>query len=710
MHFGSWASWTLGVTLLRPASRVRKTMGTRPTTALLIGAASAALIAQAPQPAPTGQATFRTGANYVRVDMYATQNGQPVHDLQLGDIDVLEDGVPQKIEAFEHVQVQPAGPQAARIEPNTIAESRQMVADARARVFVIFLDTYHTQIEGSSNMRLPLVRFLDRVLGPEDLVAVMTPEMAASDITFGRKTIVISNIMENEWTWGRRGRTGADNDPKEDLYAACYPGQRGADDIALEMKERRREQLTLDALDDLMVHLRGLREERKAVLMVSEGWRLFTENRSLARATSGQGAPLGPDVFRRGRGNETPPRRENGATNVDMNECEADRVALSLMNNSRRVRDLTDAANRGNVSFYPVYPRGLAVFDAPIGPERPPAPAVDRANLAARQDSLRELAGNTDGLAVVNTNDIDGALRRIVADLSSYYLLGYYSTNTRLDGRFRNITVRVRRSDVQVRARRGYRGLTAEELVAAGDSERTTAGPAATPVSVVVNPRAPFRIRTSVWDADAGSGGARVWVVGELDYAIRKALAWSAGATAEVVVVSATGAEVTSATIDIAATEGAFALRVAPDAAVTPGEYAVRVRVRPNAEPALPVSDVTRLIVMDAPSPVGEPVMWRRGPSTGPRYLMTADPRFQRNERIRFELPTTAAGPAYARMVDRLGKPMQVPVQVSDRAEPAGGFRWIVVDATLAPLAAGDYAIEVSLGGRTQLGTFRIVP
>jgi len=685
-------------------------MGTRCTTALLIGAASAALIAQTPQPAPAGQATFRTGANYVRVDMYATQNGQPIHDLQLGDIDVLEDGVPQKVETFEHVQVQPAGPQEARVEPNTVAESRQMVADARARVFVIFLDTYHTQIEGSSNMRLPLVRFLDRVLGPEDLVAVMTPEMSASDITFGRKTIVISNIMQDEWTWGRRGRTGADNDPKEDLYEACYRGQQGADDIAPEMKERRRERLTIDALEDLIVHLRGLREERKAVLMVSEGWRLFGENRRLARPVSGRGALPGPDVFRRGRGGEPARRPANGATGVDLNECEADRVALSLMDNTRRVRDLTDAANRGNVSFYPVYPRGLAAFDAPIGPDRPPAPAVDRANLAARQDTLRELAGNTDGLAVVNTNDIDGALRRIVADLSSYYLLGYYSTNTKLDGRFRNITVRVRRPDVEVRARRGYRGLTAGELLAAGDSEKATAGPAAAPVSVVVNPRAPFRIRTSVWTGDAGSAGARVWVVGELDYAIRKALAWSAGATADVVVVSASGSEVTSATLEITATEGAFALRMPADAAVAPGEYAVRVRVRPNAEPGLPVSDLARLIVADAPSPVGEPVMWRRGPSTGPRYLMTADPRFQRNERIRFELPTTTAGPATARMMDRLGNPMQVPVQVSDRVEPAEGFRWIVVDATLAPLAAGDYAIEVSLGGITQLGTFRIVP
>ena len=387
-------------------------------------------------------------------------------------------------------------------------------------------------------------------------------------------------------------------------------------------------------------------------------------------------------------------------------------MALSTINNSRRVRDLTDAANRANVSFYPVYPRGLVAFDAPIGPERPPTAAEDRANLFGRQSNLRELADNTDGVAVVNTNDIDGALRRIVADLSSYYLLGHYSTNTKLDGRFRNITVRVRRPGVQVRARRGYRGLTAEELVtvAEGAKGATDTG-AASPVSVVVNPRAPFRIRTSGWVPTANGGmDSAVWVVGELDYSIRKELVWTAGATAEVVVLRADGSEMTAATIDIAATQGAFSLRVPPDGGMGAGEYAVRVRVRPNANPGLPVSDTVRLIVPDKPSPLGEPVMWRRGPSTGPRHLVTADPRFQRNERVRLELPTSVPGTASARMLDRLGKSMQVPVQVTERPDASGMFRWIVVDATLAPLAAGDYAIEVTLADGKQVGAFKVVP
>jgi len=53
---------------------------------------------------------------------------------------------------------------------------------------------------------------------------------------------------------------------------------------------------------------------------------------------------------------------------------------------------------------------------------------------------------------------------------------------------------------------------------------------------------------------------------------------------------------------------------------------------------------------------------------------------------------------------------MQVPVQISERADTSGSFRWIVADATLAPLAAGDYAVEVALGSATQTGTFKIVP
>ncbi|PYR66523.1 MAG: hypothetical protein DMF88_16035 [Acidobacteria bacterium] len=63
-----------------------------------------------------------------------------------------------------------------------------------------------------------------------------------------------------------------------------------------------------------------------------------------------------------------------------------------------------------------------------------------------------------------------------------------------------------------------------------------------------------------------------------------------------------------------------------------------------------------------------------------------------------------------ARMLDRFGKPNQVPVTVTERQEPGNPFRWIVAEAVLAPLAPGDYAIEVTLGDAKQVTAFQLVP
>jgi len=658
------------------------------------------------------QPTFRTGANYVRVDMYASQGGQPIEDLKAEDVELLEDGVPQTIDAFEHVSIRPAGSQDSRIEPSTVAQSRQMAAAARARVFVIFLDTYHTQIEGSSNMRLPLIKFLDRVLGPDDMVAVMTPEMSASEITFGRKTTVISNIMQNEWAWGRRGRTG-NQDPKDDLYDACYPPySANSPGPAPEMKARRHEKLTLDALADLVAHLNGVREERKAILTVSEGWALFKENPGLTTSPKGRDQTKAQDLLRPPR--PRPDDTGDGPRGANRVECEADRAALAAMDHSLRLRALTEDANRSNVTFYSVYARGIVPFDAAIGSDKAPNRRRDAGNLASRQDSLRFLADNTDGLSVVNTNNIDGLIGRIVDDLSSYYLMGYYSSNTKLDGRFREIVVRVKREGAKVRARRGYRGRTAEELVSTARTTSPASGEGASSALTTVagfNPRAPFRIRTSSWVHDAGSGEPQgaFWIVGELDYQTRRQLAWTAGAEAEVVVLAADGTQVVSRTVDLNAGDGPFGIQVPESGGLPSGEYAVRVRLRSQADEKVELSDTAR-VVMKQSSGLGEAVIWRRGPSTGPQYMRTADLRFQRSDRLRLEMATTVTSPAKARLLDRNGNPLSVPVQISERPDPSTTFKWIVTDATLSPLAPGDYAVEVTQGDARQVTSFRLVP
>ena len=662
--------------------------------------------------AAQNQPTFRTGANYVRVDMYASRGGQPIEDLKQDEVEIIEDGVLQKIDAFEHVKVRTVNPQESRIEPNTIEQSRQMAGDPRTRVFVIFLDTYHTQIEGSATMKQPLLNFLDRVLGPDDMVAVMTPEMAATEITFARKTTVISKMLERETFWGRRGRNAVDNDEKEDLYEACYPPLGTTVGIAAEMKARRREKLTLDALGDLMVHLAGVREERKAVLAVSEGWRLYTRNTNLSRRLSDQGDVSPGDVLLR------PPRpRPSDAATTQGSvkvQCEADRMALAQLDHELRMRELTQEANRGNVTFYPIYARGLVAFDSPIGPDPPPSLAQDAANLRARQDSLRFLADDTDGTSIINTNNIDPALRRIVDDLSSYYLMGYYTTNTKLDGRFRSISVRVKRSGVMVRARKGYRGYTADEIArgsATSKTETSTAVTAALPPVVSFNPRAQFRIRASAWgrQSPVGETQGAFWIVAELDPQTRRLPAWSAGAQADVAVTDADGKQVLSQRVDVKPSEGTFVVQVPESGGVASGDYTVRVRLRSPAEGELALSDTARVVVKEGMT-LGESVIWRRGPTTGTQYLRTADPRFQRSDRIRLELATSATEPATARLLDRNGNAMPIPVQLGERPDASNAFKWVVVDMTLAPFAPADYAVEVTQGSSKQVTAFRVVP
>ena len=411
--------------------------------------------------------TFRTEASYVRVDVYPTRNGEPVTDLLKEDFEVLEDKVSQNIDQFEHVVIRSAGPQDSRREPNTVAESRQAAQDPRARVFVLFLDINHVELAASRAIRAPLIEALDRLIGADDLIAVMTPEMSPSDITFARRTTTIEGFLTRYW-WGERDRTNF-KDPVDDEYARCYPGiprsgETTASDqgIAQEMILRRREKQTLDALEDLVRFLAGVREERKAVITITDGWRLFGPNPALVRPINGV-VPPGPTVGIDPRTGQLTGRPLPGSINP--NDCERDRFALSQLDDQQHFRLILDEANRANASFYPIDPRGLAVFDENIVPAagvgigisaNPTVGLVeDRARLNARNTSLRTLAEATDGIAVVDTNDLARGLRRIVDDLSSYYLLGYYSGG-KLDGKFHSISVRVKRPGIQVRARRGY--------------------------------------------------------------------------------------------------------------------------------------------------------------------------------------------------------------------------------------------------------------
>jgi hypothetical protein len=218
-------------------------------------------------------------------------------------------------------------------------------------------------------------------------------------------------------------------------------------------------------------------------------------------------------------------------------------------------------------------------------------------------------------------------------------------------------------------------------------------------------------VRPATWTrADNGAVAGSVWLVGELDYRTRKELAWTAGAQADVSIVGVDGRQVATRSVAIPGGSGTFAIQIPETGTLGPGDYAVNVRLQPESGSDLALSDTVRVAIGDRAMALGDAILWRRGPTTGPQYLRTADPRFQRNERLRLESATALEESPSARVLDRAGNPIAMPVQLSSRNDATAGTRWIVADVTLAPLAPGDYAVEITLGDARQVTGFRLVP
>jgi len=679
---------------------------------------------------------FRAGASLVRVDAYPTLNGQAVKDLTAADFEVLEDGVPQKVESFELVEVRAGGPQESRREPNTVRESLAMAEDARARIFVIYLDTYFTDIPASHRIQRPLINLLNRIVGDDDLFAVMTPDMSARDLALARRSTTLEGYLSKYWFWGQRSRLYPD-DPVEQRYLECFPerstgrqcampannnAQVSEPDnfyagIANEMIQRRREKRVLDGLADLSRHLGGLRDERKAVIAISNAWLLFHPNPSLTRIAPCERPPGRGQIDTTPDGRITTDRMRSdyGFSKYD---CDTDRQTLAGLDNAQDYRDLMDVANANNVSFYPVDARGLAAFDRDLSETPVLGPADEIRLVQTRVESLRTLADNTDGLAVVNTNDLDKGLQRIVDDMTSYYLLGYYSTDTKLDGKVRKIKVRVKRDGVDVRARRSYRAATEEEIEQ-GAAQMTAMAAAAPPSAVqaalnsIGSSRAGVPLRTAVSYAMVAEGARRahVWALAELDPGLLRGDEWLAGGEVDVLLQSADGTKIDQRTGMLAG--GQRSLNVDLGEVTLPeGELVVRTRVKPAAG-GLPVSDTIRLTTSADGSGPGVPVLLRRGPATGVRYLPTADKQFRRTDRVRLELPSTdAVAATSAEVLDRAGKAMNIPVTTAVRSD--GTLTWATAEVALAPLAVGDYALRLKTehaGKSSEVVTgFRVIP
>jgi len=363
---------------------------------------------------------------------------------------------------------------------------------------------------------------------------------------------------------------------------------------------------------------------------------------------------------------------------------------------------LTQAA-RANISVYSITPSGLGVFDAPIMDlPKPVDPLggssleIDARRVRSRVESMQTIAENTDGLALVKTNDIAGGMKRIVDDVSAYYLLTYYSTNTRNDGRYRRIEVSAKQPGLLVRARRGYQAPT-EAALAAADRPATAspgaAGPTveAVPVEAVFGPLS--RLRPGAESFSYGVARATEMLV-SIELASSQILngPFEQGADVRVAATAVAGGAPTEVLGRIEPGTRGVVIRV-PLLSGAPGPWRVIATIGGGVDRIQERLDIKEA----AGKLLGDPVPYRATPAPSSPIRAVADFQYRRTERVHIEWPLLATvDRREARLVGRNGQPLALPVTLSERNDD--GQTVITADLTLAPLAPGDYAIELTVG------------
>ncbi len=647
--------------------------------------------ADRPPPPPV----FRAGINFVRVDVIVTdRTGRAVADLQPGDFEIIEEGKPQKIETFRYIELnggltQDAPSRAIRTDADEEAEA----ARDDVRLFAMFLDDYHVRRESSLASRQELARFVETQLGPSDMVALMYPLDPVAAVRFTRNHGAVQRGLLQ--FVGRKFEYEAQN--AFELKYHYYPA---------ETVERIRNQVSLSALKSLIVHMGGLKEGRKALVLVSEGYSnmLPPQLRNPIATFPGFGNPN---------------RSEANAGVGDLNEFRAQ--ALSSFDMQQELRQIYTTANRYNVAIYAVDPRGLASSDFNIADNI--GAATGRDYLNSTMNTLRVLSAETDGRAIVSRNDLTLAMKQIVGDSSAYYLIGYNSTEAPTDGKFHEIKVRVKRSATQVRARRGYWAFTTADVVRAVTPPKPgPPKPLEAALAAIGYPSRARLIRTWIGTERGENGKTRVTFVWEpvprppgspsrsSDQPVRVLLtaAGPDGAPYFRGRVPATVAGATASTprVTFDAPPGALQLRLSiegPDSDVLDSE----------------TRDLTIPDMMSSDALFGTPQIFRARTArdvqqlkTNPGALPTAAREFLRSERLLVRVPVYGPGntppPASARLLNRDGRAMsQVPVTMT--SEESGA----TIELGLASLALGEYVIEITIasgsGDVEELIGFRVI-
>jgi VWFA-related protein len=378
------------------------------------------------------QPTFRIAIDLVTTDVIVRDgNGQFVPDLAKEDFEILEDGVKQELASLVLVhggrvlnQLQPPPPPQ---QEGIILPASRPPADTAGRIFLFFFDDLHLNFRDTSRIRQLFEKIGKDLVHDGDMFGVVStgPSSIAIDLTYDRKRL----------DEAIKKMSGSALRPSEIIQA----GGQGPEGLS-EVKYRAH--VAFSTAYDIVGNLEKIHNRRKAVIYVSDGYDFnpfegarFGDPNIIGQKYQGPASMMGNDAS-----NYYDPFSRSSQKFAD-----ADLI--------RELAELTRAANRANATLYTIDPRGL-VAGADLDEEVDPTEWNNY--IRKSQDSLRVLAEQTGGFAVVNQNDFDKALKRIDAETSDYYVVGYYSSNPDPTKRNRRLEVKVKKPGLDVWSRRSY--------------------------------------------------------------------------------------------------------------------------------------------------------------------------------------------------------------------------------------------------------------
>ncbi len=383
--------------------------------AVLVLAASAALAQNQPSTAKS-QFTLKVNSDLVLTNVVVRdrKTGEIVRGLTAKDFTILENGKPQHISTFDFESVDQAQP----LNEATInGQSGQSIFNASPevatreelrnhRLIVIFFDLTSMQPEDIERAQEAARNYINKQMQPADIVAVVSLDTDISlDQDFTQNKQLLLNAVNNYSGASAQGfQSGATSTTNQVEDATAYtPDESEYNDLNTDRE--------LFAIASIAKSLSSI-NEKKSMLYFSGG------------------------------------------------------IQRDGIENEASLRSAINSAVRANLSIYSVDARGLQTImplgDASTGSLRG-ANGYNGTSLQNNLDSnfntqevMATLSSDTGGKALFDSNDFSPAFARIQHDTSAYYVLGFRSTDTRRDGRYRRLSIKIGRSDVTLEYRKGY--------------------------------------------------------------------------------------------------------------------------------------------------------------------------------------------------------------------------------------------------------------